>query len=186
MQGLGKGVVLAVRPERGAAEIVGHIGMETVSAALEIGPPQRVRLLRIETGGGRAQLVRGCWLATTFDRSESHAGCGESVPQASLMRRSRRVVSGQQGSAPLRHGSGTTTALSCADGHTSWSVRGAGDRDRTGMASLEVRVSHRAPSCPHSSSRQRGPRQGDRLRPRENHPWVAVPEKDSRSSVGRP
>src|SRR5215217_6849504 len=30
-----------------------------------------------------------------------------------------------------------TARLSCTNGHPSWSGRGAGDRDRTGMASLE-------------------------------------------------
>ena len=59
------------------------------------------------------------------------------VPCPCLKHRPKPVVSGQQGSAPLRHESGEKAALSCADGHTSRSGRGAGDRDRTGMASLE-------------------------------------------------
>ena len=62
---------------------------------------------------------------------------GWGVPYPCLKHRVKPVLSGQQKSAPLRHGSGVKAALSCADGHTSWSVRGAGDRDRTGMASLE-------------------------------------------------
>ena len=47
------------------------------------------------------------------------------------------VVSGRQGPVPLRHGRSGAARLSCADGHMSWPGRGAGDRDRTGMASLE-------------------------------------------------
>src|SRR4051794_26652449 len=44
-----------------------------------------------------------------------------------------QAASGAEATAMVR----AHTRRRCADGHTSWSVRGAGDRDRTGMASLE-------------------------------------------------
>ena len=61
----------------------------------------------------------------------------QAVPYQCLKHRPKPVVSGQQGAAPLRHGSCVEAALSCADEQICWSGRGAGDRDRTGMASLE-------------------------------------------------
>src|SRR4051812_39461172 len=61
----------------------------------------------------------------------------EVVPQPCHKHRLRPVVSGRQESSRLRHEISTDVLLSWSDGHTSWSVRGAGDRDRTGMASLE-------------------------------------------------
>jgi hypothetical protein len=64
-------------------------------------------------------------------------GTLEVVPKPCLKHRPRPAVRGKQGSAPLRHRSGAKAALSCADGHPPWSGCGAGDRDRTGMASLE-------------------------------------------------
>jgi hypothetical protein len=77
-----------------------------------------------------------CRLMTPGTPSPTPASA-QAVPYACLKQRPSPVVSGQQGAAPLRHESGVNATLSCADGHTSWSVRGAGDRDRTGMASLE-------------------------------------------------
>jgi hypothetical protein len=59
------------------------------------------------------------------------------VPQPCLKHRSNPVISGQQGSVALRHDRGTDALLSWTNGHMNWSMRGAGDRDRTGMASLE-------------------------------------------------
>jgi hypothetical protein len=51
------------------------------------------------------------------------------------------VVSGQQGSVPLRHGRSGAACLSCAGGQLGWSRRGAGDGNRTRMAGLEgVRI----------------------------------------------
>ncbi len=50
------------------------------------------------------------------------------------------MVSSQPGSAPLSHARSAYGLLNGADEHTSWSGCGAGDRDRTGMASLEGSV----------------------------------------------
>jgi hypothetical protein len=58
------------------------------------------------------------------------------VPQPCHKHRSSPVVSGQQGSLVLRHESSADALLSWTNGHMSWSVRGAGDGNRTRMASL--------------------------------------------------
>ena len=42
-----------------------------------------------------------------------------------------------QGPCPSNTGRNLDAFLSCSDGHMSWSMRGAGGRDQTGMASLE-------------------------------------------------
>ncbi|PWW25198.1 hypothetical protein JD79_04396 [Geodermatophilus normandii] len=73
-------------------------------------------------------------------------GLLEAVPFRALPcpeHRPKPVVSGQHGSAPLRYGRSSAARLSCANGHLGWSRHGAGDRDRTGMASLEGAGSRR-------------------------------------------
>jgi hypothetical protein len=59
------------------------------------------------------------------------------VPYPCLKHRPSPVISGQQGSASKRHDGRADDPLSWTDERRGWSIRGAGDRDRTGMASLE-------------------------------------------------
>ena len=73
----------------------------------------------------------------TLCRFAPHVVGDVAVPHACLKQRPKADVSGQQRSESLRHEGGPDAELSCPNRHESWSQRGAGDRDRTGMASLE-------------------------------------------------
>jgi hypothetical protein len=73
----------------------------------------------------------------TLCRFAPHAVGDVAVPHACLKQRPKADVSGQQRSESLRHEGGANAELSWPNRHGSWSQRGAGDRDRTGMASLE-------------------------------------------------
>jgi hypothetical protein len=82
-------------------------------------------------------LLDGSLCRLTTCRSEPHAVCDVAVPQACLKQRPKADVSGQQRSESLRQEGGADAELSWPNRHGSWPLRGAGDRDRTGMASLE-------------------------------------------------
>src|SRR5919107_1674864 len=134
-----------MRDEQGSALVGGEGGQGDLGLGHR--RPRACRPPRTPTAGCRCHVqhpVRVAPLTPRRRRAAPRRNRGEQaaavevvlVPQPCHKHRSSPVVSGQQGSLVLRHESSADALLSWTNGHMSWSVRGAGDGNRTRMASL--------------------------------------------------